>query len=136
MPAILLTALLIRNTAVTSQDDKIIVRREDDVLYVKYYDSDSKKNYELNLGNAPLWTYVRNLCKMFETDTDPFKQLQLNFHGFPTYMMTTKTVTADTLAMLQDVCDIVGKSAEEDLYADMPPLVHCRPKSSYCHQHI
>jgi hypothetical protein len=126
MSTILLTALLIRNTAVTSEDDRITVCRQDDVLYVKYYDSHSKKNYELNLGNAPLWSYVRNLCKMFVTDMDPFKQLQLNFHGFPTYMMTTNSVTPDTLAMLQDVCEIVSKSAEEDLYADMPPLIHCR----------
>jgi hypothetical protein len=70
---------------------------------------------------------------MFATDTDPFQKLQLNFHGFPTYMMTTDTVTNDTLAMLQDVCDIVSKSVEEDdLYADMPPLVplsRCRPQT-------
>jgi hypothetical protein len=133
MSVILLTAFLIRNTAVPGNDDRITVRREDDSLHVKYYDSHSKKSYDLHLGDSSLWSYVRNLCKMFATDTDPFQKLQLNFHGFPTYMMTTDTVTNDTLTMLQDVCNIVSTSAEEeDLYADMPPLAHlprCRPQT-------
>ena len=118
-------------------DDKITVRRVDDSLHVKYYDAHSKKNYELNLGNGSLWSYVRNICKMFTTDNDPFQKLQLNFHGFPAYMMSMDSVTNDTLAMLQDVSDIVSRSVEEnDLYADMPPLIHCKHSRSAGEAHF
>jgi hypothetical protein len=121
MAVILLSAFLIRNTDVRGNDDRITVRRGDNGLLVKYYDAHTKKNYELNLGDSSLWSYVKNVCKMFNTDAEPFKLLQLNFHGFPTYMLNINTVNNDTMSMLKDVSTMVDNSV--DPYADMPPLI-------------
>jgi hypothetical protein len=125
MSLVLLSAFLIRNRNVSGEDDKIYVRKNDDTLLVKYYDGHSKKNYELNLGNTPLECYVKNLCKMFKTDTDPFVEFQLNFHGFPTYMVTQAKMTDDTISMLQEVSTIVSNSAFDD---DMPELIPYRSR--------
>jgi hypothetical protein len=121
MAVILLTAFLIRNNNLHADDDKISVRRGDNGLLVKYYDAHAKKNYELNLGDSSLWSYVKNICKMFNTDAEPFQRLQLNFHGFPTYMLNINTVNNDTMEMLEEVSGMVDNSV--DPYADMPPLI-------------
>ena len=121
MAVILLTAFLIRNNNLHAHDDRIIVRRRDNGLIVKYYDAHAKKNYELNLGDSSLWSYVKNICKMFNTDAEPFQLLQLNFHGFPTYMLNINTVNNDTMEMLEEVSGMLDNSV--DPYADMPPLI-------------
>ena len=122
MAVILLSAFLIRNTDLHGNDDRITVRRRDNGLIIKYYDAHQKKNYELNLGNSSLWSYVKNVCKMFNTDAEPFQLLQLNFHGFPTYMLNINTVNDDTMTMLEEVSGMIDNSLE-DPYADMPPLI-------------
>jgi hypothetical protein len=121
MAVILLSAFVIRNTDVRGNDDRITVRRGDNGLLVKYYDAHAKKDYELNLGDSSLWSYVKNVCKMFNTDAEPFKLLQLNFNGFPTYMLNINTVNDDTMPMLKEVSMMVDNSV--DPYADMPPLI-------------
>lgn len=132
MAVILLSAFLIRNTDVRGNDDRITVRRGDNGLLVKYYDAHTKKNYELNLGDSSLWSYVKNVCKMFNTDAEPFKLLQLNFHGFPTYMLNINTVNEDTMPMLKEVSTMVDNSV--DPYADMPPLIPFSETRAYQRQ--
>jgi len=125
MAAVLLSAFLIRNPEVSSQDDRITVFKNGDGLLVKYYDGHAKRNYELKMENDDLGTYVKNVCRMFSTDDDPFAKLQLNFHGFPTYMMTTRSVNEETLSMLNKISWMVTDSffREEDDDDDMPPLI-------------
>jgi hypothetical protein len=124
MTSVLLSIFLIRNPDVSSQDDRITVLKNGNGLLVKYYDGHSKKNYDLKMENDDLGSYVKNVCKMFSTDEEPFAKMQLNFHGFPTYMIVPNTVTEETLSMLNKVSWMVTDSFfpdEED--DDMPPLI-------------
>lgn len=137
MPSPILTAALIRDTAFSKNDDRINVRREDNNLRVQYYDGITKKNYELLLTNTSLGTYVKHLCKLFNTDVEPFKTMQFNFIGFPTYLVNKNTLSKSVIYTLQDIAGIVVESAfaddPADLYDDMPPLVEkCCGKTYTC----
>jgi hypothetical protein len=128
MTSVLLSIFLIRNPNVSSQDDRITVFKNGPGLLVKYYDGHTKKSYDLKMESDDLGSYVKNICRMFNTDTDPFAKMQLNFHGFPTYMMNQDTVTEETLSMLNKVSWMVTDSffpeeEDEEDYADMPPLI-------------
>jgi hypothetical protein len=133
MAAVLLSAFLIRNPTVASDDDSITVLKHGDSLLVKYYDGHTNKNYELKMENDDLGSYVKNVCRMFSTDEEPFAKLQLNFHGFPTYMMLPNTVTEETLSMLNKISWMVTDSFfpdEEEDDDEMPPLVPTQPVSA------
>ena len=129
MTSVLLSIFLIRNPDVSSQDDRITVFKNGDGLLVKYYDGHSRKNYDLKMENDDLGSYVKNICKMFSTDEEPFAKMQLNFHGFPTYMMLPNTVTEETLSMLNKVSWMVTDSffPEDEEDDDMPPLIPVQP---------
>ena len=129
MTSVLLSIFLIRNPNVSSQDDRITVFKNGDGLLVKYYDGHTKKSYDLKMENDDLGSYVKNVCRMFNTDVDPFVKMQLNFHGFPTYMMHPDTVNEETLSMLNKVSWMVTDSffPEEDEDDDMPPLIPVQP---------
>jgi len=120
---LLLSACLARDMNNSSADDTISVRKENNTLIVKYYDGDSKRKYELNLGKTSLWTYVKSIYRMFSTDVEPFKMLQLNFHGFPTYALHPNSLNDDIMQTLEDVSNMVSNGEDEDPYADMPPLI-------------
>jgi len=123
MAAVLLSAFLIRNPEVNTQDDRITVFKNGDGLLVKYYDAHTKRNYELKMENDDLGAYVKNVCRMFSTDEEPFAKLQLNFHGFPTYMMLPNSVTEERLSMLNRISWMVTDSFFGEVEDDLPPLL-------------
>ena len=131
----ILTAALIRDPASHKSDDRISVRRQDNNLRVQYYDGESKKEYELLLTNTSLGTYVKHLCKLFNTDVEPFKTMQFDFIGFPTYLVNKDTLSKSVIYTLQDIAGIVVESAfaddPEDKYDDMPELVERCCKGKY-----
>jgi hypothetical protein len=110
-----------KNAKDTDRGDTINVYRSDNNLKVKHYDHVNKKRYELLLTNTSLGHYVGTLCKMFVADTDPFEQMQFNFHGFPTFMAKKHTLTRELRHTLEDVADIV----HEGFLADVPVRVEC-----------
>jgi len=135
MPSPILTAALIRDPASSKNDDRIRVCREDNNLRVQYYDGETRKDYELLLTNTSLGTYVKHLCKLFNTDVEPFKTMQFNFIGFPTYLVNKDTLSKSVIYTLQDIAGIVVESAfaddPEDKYDDMPALVERCCKGKY-----
>lgn len=127
-----------KNAKDTECGDTINVFRSDNNLRVKHYDHVNKKHYELLLTNTSLGHYVGTICKMFVADTDPFEQIQFNFHGFPTFMAKKHTLTQKLRHTIQDVADIVSEGFFSDVQReacddcgcdasesedDMPPLV-------------
>ena len=111
-----------KNAKDSDVGDTISVFRSNNNLRVSHYDHVNKKRYELLLTNTSLGHYVGTICKMFVADTDPFEQIQFNFHGFPTFMANKHTLTRDLRHTLEDVAGIVTES----FFSDYPAGVNCQ----------
>ena len=122
--SLVLSAFLTRNFDDNSQDDTIFVRRVDDVFQVKYYDAIYGKTLTLLLSRYAFPTYVKQLCSLFVMDHIPFKQIQFNFHGYPTFMASHDTFqkNPELTATLAQIADVVSDSffMDDD---EMPPLI-------------
>jgi len=103
---------LIRNDNAAS-DDLIIVKRDDDYISVKYTDRQCNHTVvnRLTLHSTGLSQYIQNMGYLFMRDTDPFRQMQFNFPGFPTFLTTRESISnIDTQNALMEIADIVNDS--------------------------
>jgi len=105
------------------QFDKITVRRVDNNFVVKYYDADSKSNYNLTLTNTSLGEYVKTLCQLFQTDNYPFADVQFNFLGFPTFLANQETFKQNS--NLVNTLTTAANIVSESVFADYPEGVYC-----------
>ena len=117
------SAFLTRNFDDKSQDDTIHIKRVDDSFQVKYYDAIYGKTLTLLLSRYAFPTYVKQLCSLFVMDHIPFKQIQFNFHGYPTFMASQDTFqkNPELTATLAHIADVVSDSFFMD--DEMPPLI-------------
>jgi hypothetical protein len=119
---------LIRNNSYPDKsqtDDKAIITFNNDSLDVKYIDRQCNKTTEhcLHLEKNGLAKYVKNIGYLFLTDTEPFTQIQFNFPGFPSYMLTREALkNTDTQDALMEIASMVNESwiNEDDA---LPPLI-------------
>ena len=108
-----------QNSISTQEDDTVSIRREDNNLRVTYTDKQNgvKTQASLLLTNTSLGAYIRNLGYLCMVDDEPFRSIQFNFPGFPSFMATPKTLKdTDTQAMLVEIANIVSES----WFADHP----------------
>jgi hypothetical protein len=122
---------------VTRNGDK----KDDDVIHitpcknsivVKYVDSfasESFKRTKLILPKDGLVSYIQNVAYLFMVDTDPFKNMQFNFPGFPAFMTTPSSLqNVDTQDAIMHVAGMVSESwfsEEEDEVEPQPqPLTN------------
>lgn len=139
-----ITINLIReSTSSTSSksDDVITIKRNNDNINVRYVDrqNGSHSTQNLTLSNTGLKKYIQNLGHLFLTDTQPFTEIQFNFPGFPSYLLTQDALHhTPTQDSLMDIADIVNDSWFEDVasdtYADMPALIPLA-KHNYYNNH-
>jgi hypothetical protein len=114
-----------QNSISTQEDDTVSIRREDNNLRVTYNDKQNgiKTQASLLLTNTSLGAYIRNLGYLCMVDDEPFRSIQFNFPGFPSFMATPKSLKdTDTQAMLVEIANIVSESwfADHPSKGDMP----------------
>ena len=130
MSVVLLTAFLIHNLGNKVADDKIVATLIDSEVHIVYteYESENqvKKKYQLVLRKDQFVGYVKNLCVLFTTDTEPFRAFQLNFNGYPTYMASRNSMTRSVIKMLTNMAEMVAS----DLRHALPPPI-CNNSSFY-----
>ena len=108
-----------QNSISTQDDDTVTIRREDNNLRVTYKDKQNGiyTQASLLLTNTSLGSYISNLGYLCMVDDEPFRSIQFNFPGFPSFMATPKSLKdTDTQAMLVDIANIVSES----WFADHP----------------
>ena len=108
-----LSIRMIRNGADSTQDDKITIKRVDGNVLVDYYDARSNSNTstKLLLTRTALSSYMKHLCVLFANDAEPYEEMQINYPGFPCFMVTQKTIhTFETRDVLLGCANIVSDS--------------------------
>lgn len=117
------TIFLIRTNS-NARDDYIKISRKDNNILVQYTDrqGNGQSKQKILLTNTGLSRYIQNLGHMFLSDTEPFWKMQFNFPGFPSFMVTRKSLqVVDTQSAVMEVADIVSES----WFADYPSGVTC-----------
>ncbi len=124
-------------------DDLIIVTREDNNLRVVMKDAYSQKNSNLLLTTTSLADYMDTLLKLARNDCDPYRSVQLDFPGYPSFLFSiarlqnpeviqqvraaARDVHESWLANLPAAADDISTSCSstdsEEEYADMPALI-------------
>jgi hypothetical protein len=118
-----LSIRLIRDGKNSSDDDRITICRKDGHIRIGYYDarSNSKTSHSIVLTRVALSAYIKNLCVLFANDADPFEEFQINFPGFPCFMLNQNTIhNVYTKQALEECATIVSNS----WFADVDD-VHC-----------
>jgi len=119
-----LSIRMIRNGADSTQDDKITIKRVDGNVLVDYYDARSKSNTstKLLLTRTALSSYIKHLCVLFANDAEPYEEMQINYPGFPCFMVTQNTiVNIYTRETLLECANIVSES----WFSDFPEGCEC-----------
>jgi hypothetical protein len=100
-----------------SFDDLVIIKRSVNNIVVTYTDNSAKNichpamKETLTLTSTDLGRYIQNLGYLFMDDKDPFKEMQVNFPGFPTFLMTRESIkNVNTQEALVDIAKIVSES--------------------------
>lgn len=127
---------LIRNNAhhtESNTDDKVIITLKNDAIHVKYIDRQNNAviRHYLTLEKNGLSKYIQNIGYLFLTDTEPFTQIQFNFPGFPTYMLTQQALkNTETQDSLMEIAQMVNDSwlIEDDT---LPPLIPLARRDYY-----
>jgi hypothetical protein len=110
---------LIRDgTSGPHEDDRIHITREDNNIKVTYMDYErgvenqrQQVTQKILLTHTALDSYIKNLGQLFLHDTQPFKQIQFNFPGFPCFLATRKTLKdTDLQDTLMEISNIVSES--------------------------
>ena len=107
------------NALSTHDDDTITIRREDNNIRISYRDKQNgiHSQHSILLTRTSLGSYIRNLGWLVLTDVEPFRSMQFNFPGFPSFMTTPASLkNEDTQAALVEIAEIVGES----WFADYP----------------
>jgi len=127
----------------SKSDDVIVITPRKNSLVVKYTDrlavTDVKRT-KLVLPKDGLVSYIQNMAYLFMVDTDPFKNMQLNFPGFPVFMVSpTSLKSVDTQDAIMHTASIVTQSwyadqEDEDLprVSDVTPT--CDPVYQQAYQ--
>jgi hypothetical protein len=123
MPSPVALSVFLSHSKNAALFDSLTVRRVNNNFVVKYHDAASKSSYVLTLTNTSLGAYVKTLCQLFLADSDPFADIQFNFHGFPTFMAKRRTFTENSslINTLVTTANIVSES----IFADYPEGVYC-----------
>jgi len=103
---------LIRDATDSSRDDQVKVYRLNNNIHVKYTDREvgSTVVTHLDLVTTGLSGYIESLLELFVNDEQPFKQIQLNFPGFPMLLASRDTLTSEFRKQISTVAAIVCES--------------------------
>jgi hypothetical protein len=127
---------LIRDPEIESNDDVIYLSKGKNGIHVKYTDTVSHSVQRIILSEHNLAQYVMNITTMFLNDDAPFKKIQYNFPGYPTFLATSNTLTRDTQDAIRYAAVHAAQSWEKTNQTcdtcdsecdDMPPLVPLQP---------
>jgi hypothetical protein len=130
---------LIRNNSYCENsytDDMVTIMFKNDTIHVKYTDRQSNETtkHALTLEKNGLAKYIKNIGYLFLTDTEPFTQIQFNFPGFPSYMLTREALkNTDTQDALMEIASMVNESwiSEDDVLPPLIPLARHEYRSKY-----
>jgi hypothetical protein len=146
MPASFSQIRLIRRNAGdvkhAAKDDLIRIRRDGEQFQLTYIDADRTDDQAntLALNGQQLFRYVRALIRALESDEDPFESVQIDFQAAPSIYIDTKRL-ARSYHWILDLLEIHMdnpvsttketrgdvRTADEDEFADLPPLIPMSP---------
>jgi hypothetical protein len=112
MQPLVASVYLIRADGAESTDDRIYIRSvSENLLSATYHDKDVTKPYTLYMDIDELDRYITSIADIFTADTDPFKKIQFNFNGYPTFILDKESFDErQTRHMLKTVSRSVMRS--------------------------
>jgi len=136
--ALLLSIYLTRRDDLKTSDDKIVVKKQaDGNLQIEHYDATVKKTYNLTITADTLPTYVKDICRLYLNDSeeaDPFVNIQINFTGYPAFLMNRQRLGDNLMRTLRSMAETVINSVNMNVApfeVDIPIECHSPRPSAF-----
>ena len=114
-PAVFIRMIRNESRNKSSTDDRITIKRVDNNMEVKYYDSQTKKASTILLTQTGLVAYMKTLIDSIANDDDPFKAIQLGFPGYPVIYYAPEKLK---LYSVKKSIEVMASTVQDSWFAD------------------